>query len=303
MTVERTVGRTERFDDVVAPWLDYQRSPMGRLRTELFWRGLRPHMPVEPCDVLDIGGGSGELTEIMAHAGHRVTLVDSAQPMLDAAQARMRGLDVAFVHGHIETAMAVATAKDAGAHEGLTLSAQSFDVITCHSVIEFLDDPMLLIARCRTWLREDGVLSLGFGNQRMAVLQAAIVHKDLPRAAHDLHHEPQVLNRLGKPLRLLEPDTVVGWLHDRGFKVIAENGIRTVTDLIDSADSTDEANFGALLDLETHMMGMPAYARIARFVQLIAQNKPAQTTDSVDYMERDDPNFDRTQLSSCPGRP
>ena len=75
-------------------------------------------------------------------------------------------------------------------------------MITCHSVIEFVENPATLIAQCHEWLRPGGVFSLAFGNQRNAVLQAAIVHKDLTRAAHDLHHLPQIINRLGKPLHI-----------------------------------------------------------------------------------------------------
>jgi hypothetical protein len=141
-----------------------------------------------------------------------------------------------------------------------------------------VDDPAALIAQCRDWLRPDGVLSLGFGNQRNAVMQAAIVHTDLPRALHDLHHLPQQINRLGKPVRLLEPDLVAGWLHDGNFEIITANGIRTVADLMDKTLVEDEANFEMLLELETQMMTMPAYAPIARFTQIIAK----ATTDRKD---------------------
>jgi len=192
-----------------------------------------------------------------------VTLLDSAQPMLDAAQARVPSMTC--VCADVGAQQLVARMGHAA-----PLPKMSFDVITCHSVIEFVEQPATLIAQCRAWLKPGGVLSLAFGNQRNAVMQAAIVHKDLPRALHDLHHLPQVINRLGKPLRLLEPDVVIGWLRDGGFEVIAENGIRTLADLLDKALIEDLANFDALLALETQMMTMPAYARIARFTQLIA---------------------------------
>jgi len=250
----------ERFDDVVVEWLAYQASPMGRLRTELFWRGIQPYLPNSVCnvlDILDIGGGSGELAEVMARAGHTVTLLDSAQPMLDEAQARMPTLRC--------------VCAEAATQHAAPLSDMTFDVITCHSVIEFVDDPPALLAQCRAWLKPHGLLSLGFGNQRNAVMQAAIVHKDLLRAQHDLHQLPQIINRLGKPLRLLEPDMVLGWLREGGFEIMAENGIRCVADLMDKQLVEDSTNFSALLELETQMMTMPAYARIARFMQLITR--------------------------------
>ena len=140
----------EWFDDVVDEWLRYQASLVGRLRTMLFWRGVQGHLPTQACDVLDLGGGSGELAEVMAKAGHRVTLLDSAQPMLDAAKVRMPALNC--VLADIET------------NDRTSLLAQSFDLITCHSVIEFVEHPEMVLKQCRTWLRHGGVLSLGFGN-------------------------------------------------------------------------------------------------------------------------------------------
>jgi hypothetical protein len=101
-------------------------------------------------------------------------------------------------------------------------------------------------------------------------MQAAVVHKDITRALHDLHEAPQQINRLGKPIRLLEPDVVRGWLRDAGFQIVAEYGIRCVSDLMDKAVAEDAANFDLLLELETWMMAMPAYVHTARFVQVIA---------------------------------
>jgi 2-polyprenyl-3-methyl-5-hydroxy-6-metoxy-1,4-benzoquinol methylase len=245
----------ERFDDVVDEWLRYQASPQGRLRTELFWLGIQPHLPATVCDVLDVGGGSGELAELMARAGHRVILLDNAQPMLDAAQ--MRVLELICVLADVSNSA-----------NASPLAAASFDVIACHSVIEFVDDAAGSLARMRDWLRPGGMLSLAFGNQRHAALQAAIVHKNLTRARHDLHQPPATINRLGKPVRLLEPDRVAQQVRDAGFEMLAEYGVRCVTDLLDAA-MVNEANFDALLELEAQMMAMPAYARIARFTHMI----------------------------------
>jgi len=243
---------------VVDEWLRYQASPQGRLRTELFWRGIQPHLPARACDVLDVGGGSGELAELMTRAGHRVTLLDNAQPMLDAAQARMNGLPITYICADVET-------RDLASRSDVTFA---FDVIACHSVIEFVDDLAGALARMRNWLRLGGMLSLAFGNQRHAVLQAAIVHKDLTRALHDLHQPPAVINRLGKPVRLLEPDCVAQQVCGAGFEMLTEHGVRCVSDLLDAA-MVSEANFDVLLALESQMMTMPVYARMARFVQMI----------------------------------
>jgi hypothetical protein len=125
-------------------------------------------------------------------------------------------------------------------------------------------------ARCHAWLRPGGLISLGFGNLRHAVFQAAIVHGDLSRAARELHEVPEITNRLGMRLRMIEPDVAVGWLRASGFELLAEQGIRCVTDLMNK-DLVGDATYAALLALEAEMLTMPAYARVGRFVQLIAR--------------------------------
>jgi S-adenosylmethionine-dependent methyltransferase len=249
---------SERFDAVVEEWRRYQESPMGRLRTELFWRGLQRHLPSRACDVVDLGGGSGELAEAMAGAGHRVTLVDASQAMLDAARARP---------GHASVSLLCA---DVTARHALPIAPGSLDVVACHSVIEFVDDPVAVLQRSWGWLRPGGVISLGMGNLRHATLQAAVVHGDLARAARELCEVPDAINRLGMRVRMVEPDIAVAWLRASGFEPLAEYGIRCVADLL-AKELVNDATYDDLLTLETHMLPMPAYARIGRFIQLIAR--------------------------------
>lgn len=249
---------SESFDAVVEEWRRYQASPPGRLRTELFWRGLRRHLPDRACDIADLGGGSGELALVMAAAGHRVTLVDASAAMLAAARAQAGSQQIAML------------CADVAADGAAPIAPASLDAAACHSVLEFVEHPVAVLQRVWGWLRPGGLISLGVGNLRHAALQAAIVHGDLARAARELHHVPEAINRLGMRVRMVEPDAAIGWLRASGFEPIAEHGIRCVTDLLAKEEVSDET-YRDLLALESELSTLPAYARIGRFVQIIGR--------------------------------
>jgi S-adenosylmethionine-dependent methyltransferase len=263
----------ERFDASIDEWLNYQSSNAGRLRTELLWRGLQPHLPDQPCQVLDIGGGTGDLAEKLARAGHRVALMDYSPAMLHAAAERLRGLDVTLVCADIQEDGGRWMIDDGASHDRLSsiVRRQPFDVIVCHSVLEFVERPSDVIARCKAWLKPNGVLSVAFGNQRHGALRAAIVENDLARAQHDLYMAPNATDRFGLPMRLFEPEYVHDVLRTHGFEIRAEYGIRVVTDLLDKDTSSAPENYDALLNLESDMIVMPAYRHVGRFVQVIAR--------------------------------
>src|SRR5438067_12789381 len=52
---------------------------------------LRPLLPAAPVDALDVGTGQGFLALLLADFGYRVTGVDTAEGMLDAARSHAAG--------------------------------------------------------------------------------------------------------------------------------------------------------------------------------------------------------------------
>ena len=80
----------EAFEAKAAAWDAYTETPPGRLREKLNWRYLVAHLP--PADqaprVLDAGAGTGGLGVRLAQRGHRVTLLDLADEMLELARKR-----------------------------------------------------------------------------------------------------------------------------------------------------------------------------------------------------------------------
>jgi 2-polyprenyl-3-methyl-5-hydroxy-6-metoxy-1,4-benzoquinol methylase len=72
-----------RFGAGAEAWADYNQQPLGRIRREVTWHNLAPHLPKVageevPPRVLDAPGASGELALRLARQGYRVWLVPSS---------------------------------------------------------------------------------------------------------------------------------------------------------------------------------------------------------------------------------
>ncbi|MGH6859805.1 MAG: class I SAM-dependent methyltransferase [Phyllobacterium sp.] len=101
-------------------------------------------------DVIDLGCGTGACALIAAGLGHRVTAVDGATKMLNAARqaAIARGLAMDVVHAAIE------------AFEAKPASA---DLVTVRNVLWTMKEPGSALALARTLLRPGGKLIVSDG--------------------------------------------------------------------------------------------------------------------------------------------
>ena len=118
----------------------------SRVRTAWAER-LRSWLPPAPCDVVDLGCGTGTLSELVAEHGHRVTGVDLSARMVDRARCKTRasGAAATFVVGD-------ATAPP--------LPRASADVVLARHVIWALPDPLSALRRWVDLLRPRGRLVL-----------------------------------------------------------------------------------------------------------------------------------------------
>lgn len=246
------------FDATSADWSTYQSTNAGRLRNELLWQGLAGHLPSSPGRVLDLGAGTGELAARCHAEGHHVTLVDFSQAMLAEASRHLSGSRVQMI---------CATFDEASGR----LERGSFDVVACHSVLEFVQEPGQVIKFCAEWLTGRGVLSVAFGNSGHAPIRSAIVERDFDRAGREIEGPSEAVDCFGLPKHLLDPGEIRTLLVSHGLRPVVEHGIRVVADLLDPALAADPERFAALLALERQLMRMPAYAGVARYLQIVAR--------------------------------
>lgn len=131
--------RAATFDDEPDHGL---RDPSVR---DAWARRLRSWLPGAPCDVLDLGCGTGSLSLLAAEQGHRVTGVDLSPAMVELARAKLAGRDAVFLVG------------DAGAPP---VDRRRFDVVLVRHVLWTLPDQGGALRRWQGVLRPGGRLVL-----------------------------------------------------------------------------------------------------------------------------------------------
>src|SRR5712691_1658251 len=124
----------ERFQTGAAKYAAYLETPEGRLRLDLAFANLRDFLPqaTRSLRALDLGCGTGAIAVRLARLGLHVTLLDASLPMLEFAMraAREAGVAERIALKHADAGQ-LATLFDAG----------SFDLILCHNILEYVDDP------------------------------------------------------------------------------------------------------------------------------------------------------------------
>ncbi len=233
-----------------------------KVRTAVVWEVLRRHLAQQESqgsgrlDVLDAGGGTGGFAVPMAALGHDLVVVD---PSPDALAALQRRVAEAGVADRVRAVQGDAVGL-------LDVVAQgSADLVLCHGVLEYVDDPaeaLLVMARV---LRPGGTLSVLAANRSAAVLARAVAGRFADAQA--LLDGPQLRPRrfdAGELLRLL-----VG----AGFEPGAVHGVRIFVDLVpESLVDTDAAE--ALLELERTAAEQPDFLSVATQLHVLASLRP-----------------------------
>lgn len=241
------------FDRKTQEWLRYTGSPGGKLRHIVILRHLRKHTAPPPLDVLDVGGGTGEVALDLAREGHAVTLLDISPGMIEQAQSRCAGLNVNFVCADADQIPAL-------------FGAESFDLVLCHSLLEFVDDPLELLGQLRRVLREDGLLSVVVGNRYHPPLRAALSQRDFRQARLDLDQETPTMDLFGLPRRTFYPEDVRQMIQACDMGLIGEYGVRVILDLLGETPELTQD----LIALELVVSSRLPYRHMARFIQFIA---------------------------------
>ncbi len=205
----------------------------------------------EHLDILDAGGGTGGFAVPLACLGHRVTVVDPSPDSLAAAQRRAaeQGVPLMAVQGDVADLPGIA--GEAGA-----------DLVLCHSVLEYVDDPAAALVTIARVLRPDGAVSvLAAGGVAAAIHRALTGHFDEARRL--LGEAGPSGAAAGSPRRFTLAG-LTGLIEKAGLRAGAAHGIRVFSDLVPSALVDFDPGAGAaLLALEQAAAEHPTLRDIA----------------------------------------
>lgn len=204
---------------------------MGPVRAEVMWQTVRDALVAaggeggRALDVLDLGGGTGADAVRIAHAGHRVTVVD---PSPDALASLHRRATEAGLESSV-TAL-LGDAADLAEH----VDADAFDLVLCHGVLEHVDDPAAALDAVGTAVRPDGLVSVVVPGRVAAVVSRAVAG-DLDTAGALLAASAATWDTRALGPRRFVSDELDDLLAAHGLRVVARAGVRVLTDLVPSA--------------------------------------------------------------------
>ena len=167
-------------------------------------------------DIVDVGGGTGGLAVPFAVLGHNVTVVDPSPDALAAAQRRAAeaGARLASVQG------------EAASLDGLVGPA---DLVICHNVLEYVDEPADAMSAIARVLRPSATVSVLASNAVAAVLHRALAGR---------FAEARVLlvptRRPAPPRRFTLPE-LTALVEQAGLRAGEAHGLRIFTGLVPGA--------------------------------------------------------------------
>ncbi|MQA05965.1 MAG: methyltransferase domain-containing protein [Streptosporangiales bacterium] len=236
-------------------------------RTAVVWEALtglldeRAAAGAAAISVLDLGGGTGGFAVPLASLGHEVTVVDESADALAtlARRAAEHGVTVRGVQGD---------ASDLGA----SVSA-AVDLVLCHNVLEYVDDPAATLAEVAAVLRPGAAVSVLAPNRLAAVVHRALAGR-FAEAKHALG------DRLGTwgagdpmPRRFTLADLTV-LLTGAGLEVTAVHGVRVFADLVPGGVADGEpGGQAALLALEKVAAEHPELRALATSLHVVAMRR------------------------------
>jgi hypothetical protein len=120
-------------------------------------------------------------------------------------------------------------------------------------------------------LKRDGksILSVLVRNRFGEVLKAAIKCNDAQLAKRALVTETVLDSLYQEPVRLFDPADLRDTMEQAGFKIVAERGVRVISDYLGRQALTGD-EYKQLLELELLLGAKAQFAAVARYTQIIA---------------------------------
>jgi S-adenosylmethionine-dependent methyltransferase len=242
-------------------------------RTALLVAQVRASLPAPPADLVDAGGGTGQVAVPLAAEGYHVTVLDPSAAMLATCTQRAaeRGAGTVArlrtVQGDVEQAPAL-------------LGVASADAVLCIGVLEVAGEPGRALAALAGLLRPRGSLSLVVANRAWLALRAAR-RGDYAEALR-LLDDPVVGGApgqhgagapaagapagAGQVTRAWTAAELRDLVSSAGLRTVAEYGLR----VLGEPAEPDPACARAHAELERRLARLEPYRSVAEYVHLVA---------------------------------
>ena len=255
-----------RFDSDASRYALYLETPEGRLRADLAFANLQEFLPasaeVNSLRAIDLGCGTGGAALRLARLGIHVTLLDSSLAMLELAQRTIAEAGVSAK---------VMIQRDDAAQLAEIFQPGSFDIILCHNLLEYVEDPLTVLHGAVRLLRDSSaIVSVLVRSQAGEVLKTALQTGDLAAADHNLTAEWGEESLYGGRVHLLTPEALEELLKDASLTITARRGVRVIADYLPPKISRS-AEYEPILALERKLGKRQEFFGVARYMQCLGR--------------------------------
>jgi S-adenosylmethionine-dependent methyltransferase len=231
-------------------------GPKGQIRLAVLLRDLQKVglLDRKTGTVLDAGGGLGLISRKFAKLGMQVTLVDISTKLLHQAQKEF---------------------TDIGLAEQVTIVEKPFqelqgeyDIVLCHAVLEWLDNPMDALQRLCAQTKVGGHLSLMFFNH------TALVWKNLMFGKY-AKLQSGTLSGFGTsltPKHSFCRSDILQRLEKLGFELQYSSGVRLLRDYMKD-EIIKRVGEAAIVEMELQYSQQEPYMEMARYIHFVAERK------------------------------
>ncbi|MFC8080970.1 class I SAM-dependent methyltransferase [Streptomyces sp. NPDC057307] len=210
--------------------------------------------------VLDVGMGQGTQALRLARAGHTVTGLESDPEMMAFAREALEG-EPAGIRERVRLV------EGDGLQTGVHFLPGSFDVVLCHGVLMYVEEPDAMLAGLARMLAPGGLLSLLVRNADALALRPGIAGDWA--GALDAFDSPTYTNRLGLAVRADRLSALTATLAGIAAPLQTWYGVRVLSDnLSDDVELPPAAELERLLAAEDRAGRTEPYRRVAALLHL-----------------------------------
>ncbi len=234
-------------------------STKGRLRHELIVHHMHDCLPLKemslrkgmPLQILDAGGGTGIMTEVMLSLGHEVTLSDLSSEILSLAKNKLG----THPNLHIQ-------------HMGILSidNKKKYDLVICHAVLEWLQHPFEVICKLVDLVKPGGYLSLSFFNHD-AQLFGNMLYGNFDYVEQGMTNKNIVKLSPKNPQK---PKVILSQLESLPVQVIKQAGIRCFHDYLKQPEK-QASEYEQLKQLEIQYGSTEPYLWLGKYFLIITQ--------------------------------
>ena len=217
-----------------------------RLFKKIVWEQLGN---LEGKKILDFGSGEG----ITANHFARKNDVSAIEPSEEMLSNAWKDNEYNQIVGDVN---ALSVFKD-----------ETFDIIICHNVLEYIDDKEAVVKALARVLKKDGILSIAKHNRAGRVMQMAVLLDDFEKANALLDGENSMASKFGA-IRYYEDDDIIKWASE--LTVSEVFGIRTFGDLQQNQEKHGNEEWqDKMMQLEMRVAQISEYRNVAFFHHLL----------------------------------